>query len=106
MLVFDDCILLPMADNFIGKGGYAEVYKGSLPDGRIVAVKRLNRSKTEEQRVGDFLTEMGIIVHINHLNAARLIGFGVEGGLHIILQFSPHGSLASILHGMTTSPRN
>jgi len=86
-------------DNFIGKGGYAEVYKGSLPDGRIVAVKRLNRSKTEEQRVGDFLTEMGIIVHINHPNAARLIGFGVEGGLHIILQFSPHGSLASILHG-------
>jgi len=86
-------------DNFIGKGGYAEVYKGSLPDGRIVAVKRLNRSKTEEQRVGDFLTEMGIIVHINHPNAARLIGFGVEGGLHIILQFSPRGSLASMLHG-------
>eukprot|EP01018_Ginkgo_biloba_P014180 Gb_39546 [translate_table: standard] len=87
------------SDNLIGKGGYAEVYKGSLPDGQIVAIKRLNRGKTEEQRVRDFLTELGIIVHINHPNAARLIGFGVEGGLHIILQFSPHGSLASMLHG-------
>lgn len=86
-------------DNIIGKGGYAEVYKGCLSDGQIVAVKRLNRGNTEEQKVGDFLSELGIIVHINHPNAACLIGFGVEGGLHIVLKFSPHGSLASMLHG-------
>ncbi|RZC55622.1 hypothetical protein C5167_014470 [Papaver somniferum] len=90
-------------ENLLGKGGHAEVYKGCLPDGTLVAVKRLMKKekegKEEEVRTGDFLTELGIIAHVNHPNAARLIGFGVEGGLHLVLQYSPHGSLTSLLHG-------
>eukprot|EP00262_Sarcandra_glabra_P001271 TRINITY_DN11305_c0_g3_i1.p1 TRINITY_DN11305_c0_g3~~TRINITY_DN11305_c0_g3_i1.p1 ORF type:complete len:497 (-),score=70.90 TRINITY_DN11305_c0_g3_i1:273-1763(-) len=86
------------SENMIGKGGYAEVYKGCLPDGQLVAIKRLTRG-TYEERIGDFLSELGIIVHINHRNAAKLIGFGVEGGNHLVLQLSHHGSLASMLHG-------
>ncbi|KAF3781769.1 Receptor-like cytosolic serine/threonine-protein kinase [Nymphaea thermarum] len=87
------------AERLIGKGGHAVVYRGHLPDGELVAIKKLTKGKTEEDRIGDFLSELGIIAHINHPNAARLIGFGVEGGLHLVLQFSPHGSLASVLHG-------
>lgn len=37
-----------------------------------------------------FLSELGIIAHINHPNAAKLHGFGVDGGLHLVLEFSPH----------------
>jgi hypothetical protein len=48
------------------------IYKGSLHDGQIIAVKRLNKSKTKEQKVGNFLTEMVIIVCINHMNVAWL----------------------------------
>lgn len=88
------------SDNFIGSGGYAEVYKGSLANGELLAVKRLTRGRqTEEQRANDFLTELGIIVHVHHPNTVRLIGFGVEGGLHLVFEFFPHGSLASLLHG-------
>ena len=83
----------------IGKGGHAEVYKGCLPDGQVVAVKRLTKKQTEDERIGDFLSELGIIAHVNHPNAAQLLGFSVEGGLHLVLQYSPHGSLASVLHG-------
>ncbi|KAF8018519.1 hypothetical protein BT93_H3411 [Corymbia citriodora subsp. variegata] len=91
-------------ENLIGKGGHAEVYKGRLPDGQLVAVKRLiKKDKEEETRTADFLSELGIIAHIDHPNAARLIGYGVDGGLHLVLQFSPHGSLASVLHGSTES---
>lgn len=92
-------------DNFspeklIGKGGHAEVYKGCLSDGQVVAVKRITKKdKKDEDRVGDFLSELGIIAHINHPNAAKLIGFSVDGGFHLVLQFSSHGSLASLLHG-------
>ncbi|RDY13041.1 Receptor-like cytosolic serine/threonine-protein kinase RBK1, partial [Mucuna pruriens] len=90
-------------ENMIGKGGHAEVYKGSLPDGQVVAVKRLMRNEKEpEDRAGpagDFLSELGIIAHINHPNATRLIGFGIDRGLYFVLQMAPHGSLASLLFG-------
>ncbi|MBA0641118.1 hypothetical protein Goklo_025706, partial [Gossypium klotzschianum] len=86
-------------DNFSrGEGGYAEVYKGRLKDGKFVAIKRLTRGSPEEMTV-DFLSELGIIVHVDHPNIAQLIGYGVDGGMHLVLQLSPHGSLASLLYG-------
>ncbi|KAF8012223.1 hypothetical protein BT93_I0376 [Corymbia citriodora subsp. variegata] len=89
-------------ENLIGKGGHAEVYRGRLPDGQMVAVKRLGKKEKEEvDRIGDFLSELGIVAHIDHPNTARLLGFGIEGGLYFVLRFSPNGSLASLLHGST-----
>ncbi|CAH2043329.1 unnamed protein product [Thlaspi arvense] len=87
-------------ENMIGKGGHAEVYKGVLPDGETVAIKKLTRhAKEEEERVSDFLSELGIIAHVNHPNAARLRGFSSDRGLHFVLEYSPHGSLSSLLFG-------
>lgn len=90
------CLLA--AENLIGKGGYAEVYKGCLPDGQLVAIKQMNKGTTEEQTTG-FLSEIGIIAHVNHRNTAKLIGFGVEGGTYLVLELSPLGSLGSLLRG-------
>ncbi|CAA2993694.1 receptor-like cytosolic serine threonine- kinase RBK1 [Olea europaea subsp. europaea] len=91
-------------DKLLGKGGHAEVYKGCLSDGQIVAVKKITKKKkNDEDRVGDFLSELGIIAHIDHPNAARLIGFSADNDLHLVLQFSPHGSLATVLHGSEVS---
>ena len=82
----------------IGKGGYAEVYKGCLGNGQLVAIKKLTRRKPEDN-TADFLSEIGIMAHVNHPNTARLIGYGVEGGMHLVLELLPHGSLASMLYG-------
>ncbi|EPS57687.1 hypothetical protein M569_17130, partial [Genlisea aurea] len=84
-------------DNLIGKGGHAQVYRGRLPDGQLVAVKKI--VKKGEDRIGDFLSELGIIAHVDHPNAGKLIGFSTDSGLFLVLQFSPHGSLADALHG-------
>lgn len=51
-----------------------------------------------EERIADFLTELGIMAHVNHPNTAKMIGYGVEGGMYLVLELSPLGSLASMLH--------
>nr|GLL43756.1 receptor-like cytosolic serine/threonine-protein kinase RBK2 isoform X1 [Ipomoea trifida]GMD76662.1 receptor-like cytosolic serine/threonine-protein kinase RBK2 [Ipomoea batatas] len=90
-------------DNFnseyiIGKGGYSEVYKGNLDDGGLVAIKKLTRGSPEEM-TADYLSELGILVHVSHPNIASVIGYGVEGGMFLVLPLSPHGSLATLLNG-------
>ncbi|KAK4357324.1 hypothetical protein RND71_022934 [Anisodus tanguticus] len=84
-------------ENLIGKGGYAEVHKGRLRNGQFIAVKRLMRGPQDE-RIGDFLSELGIMAHINHPNTAKLIGYAVDGGLFLVLELSPYGSLTNMLH--------
>ncbi|KAL0672723.1 hypothetical protein Bca4012_000703 [Brassica carinata] len=73
-------------ENLIGEGGYAEVYKGQMADGQIVAIKKLTRGSAEEMTM-DYLSELGIIVHVDHPNIAKLIGYCVEGGMHLISDF-------------------
>ncbi|XP_052207964.1 receptor-like cytosolic serine/threonine-protein kinase RBK2 isoform X2 [Diospyros lotus] len=83
-------------ENLIGEGGYSQVYKGHLEDGQLVAIKRLTTG-TPEEMTADFLSELGILVHVNHPNISNVIGYGVEGGMHLVLPLSPHGSLASLI---------
>ncbi|KAE8736008.1 hypothetical protein F3Y22_tig00000218pilonHSYRG00155 [Hibiscus syriacus] len=71
-------------DNF-RKGGYAEVYEGQLKTGIYVAVKRLMNGPPDKMTI-DFLFELGIIVHVDHPNIAKMIGNGVVGGMHLVLQ--------------------
>jgi serine/threonine protein kinase len=87
-----------LVENLIGRGGFAEVYKGCLQDGQLIAVKRLNKG-TSDERTSNFLSELGIIAHLNHPNTAKLIGCGVEGEMHLVFQLSPLGSLDTLLHG-------
>ncbi|MCD7463209.1 putative ribokinase [Datura stramonium] len=69
---------LPATDNF-SPGGHAEVYKGCLSDGQVIAVKKITKQeKNDEDKVDEFLSELGIIAHINHPNAAKLIGYSAD----------------------------
>lgn len=83
----------------MGKGGYAEVFRGQLYNGHSVAVKRLATGNKDENKEREFLTELGIVGHVCHPNTAFLIGCCIENGLHLIFDFSPNGTLASALHG-------
>ncbi|CAD5193152.1 unnamed protein product [Musa acuminata subsp. malaccensis] len=86
------------ADNLVGRGGFAEVFRGSLYNGRSVAVKRLAKGNGDRQKEKEFLIELGILGHVCHPNTANLIGCCIENGLHLVFDLSCNGSLASALH--------
>ncbi|CAD6265750.1 unnamed protein product [Miscanthus lutarioriparius] len=86
-------------DNMAGRGGYAEVYKGTLSDGQHIAVKRLAKGTPSEQKEKEFLAELGIQGHVCHPNTSYLLGCCVENGLYLIFEFCANGTLASALHG-------
>ncbi|KAF8392887.1 hypothetical protein HHK36_021127 [Tetracentron sinense] len=85
-------------DNLVGKGGYAEVYRGILKNGQSIAVKQLTKASADERKEKEFLTEIGTIGHVCHPNVSSLLGCCIDNGLHLILEFSSHGSVASHLH--------
>lgn len=86
------------SDNLVGKGGYAEVYRGILGNGETIAIKRLTKVSTDERKEMEFLTEIGTMGHVCHPNVSSLLGCCIDNGLYLVFQFSSKGSVASLLH--------
>ncbi|RZC79652.1 hypothetical protein C5167_042225 [Papaver somniferum] len=61
----------------LGQGGAGSVFRGTLPDGRIVAVKRLFFNT--RQWVDEFFNEVNLISGIRHKNLVQLLGCSIEG---------------------------
>ncbi|XP_020586544.1 cysteine-rich receptor-like protein kinase 2 [Phalaenopsis equestris] len=77
---YDD--LMKATDNFsqhnkLGQGGFGAVYKGILPNGKEIAVKRLffNTRNWADQ----FFNEVSLINQVQHKNLVKLLGCSVEG---------------------------
>ncbi|XP_022720578.1 cysteine-rich receptor-like protein kinase 10 isoform X2 [Durio zibethinus] len=78
--------------NKLGQGGFGEVYKGTLPNGQEIAVKRLSRSSG--QGAEEFTNEAILVAKLQHRNLVRLLGFCLEGEEKILLyEFVPNKSL-------------
>ncbi|KAF3565185.1 hypothetical protein DY000_02015329 [Brassica cretica] len=78
--------------NKVGQGGFGEVYKGKLPNGAEVAVKRLSRNSG--QGTQEFRNEVVLLAKLQHRNLVRLLGFCVEGDEQILVyEFVPNKSL-------------
>lgn len=75
----------------IGSGGSGSVYKGTLTDDRVVAVKRLGDVYHGEEV---FWAEVSVIGRINHINVSRMWGFCCEGRNRLLVyEFMEHRSL-------------
>ncbi|KAG2240443.1 hypothetical protein Bca52824_090761 [Brassica carinata] len=84
--------------NKLGEGGFGEVYKGTLPNGTVVAVKRL--SKKSGQGIREFKNEAVLVSKLQHRNLVRLLGFCLEGEEKILIyEFVPNKSLNYFLFG-------
>ncbi|CAG7881671.1 unnamed protein product [Brassica rapa] len=96
MLRFNlDMILLATADfspeNKLGQGGFGTVYKGTLLNGKEIAVKRLARGS--EGGI-EFRNEVLLLTRLQHNNLVKLLGFCNEGDEEILVyEFVSHSSL-------------
>ncbi|KAK1584102.1 hypothetical protein Q3G72_029811 [Acer saccharum] len=79
----------------IGRGAGGIVYKGTLADGRVAAIKRLNEANQGE---AEFLAEISSIGKLNHMNLIKMWGYCVEGKHRLLVyEHIKHGSLAENL---------
>lgn len=84
--------------NEIGFGGYGKVYKGILPDGKIVAIKRAQQGSMQGGL--EFKTEIELLSRVHHKNLVGLVGFCFEQGEQMLVyEFMPNGTLRESLTG-------
>lgn len=84
--------------NEIGFGGYGKVYKGILPDGKIIAIKRAQQGSMQGGL--EFKTEIELLSRVHHKNLVGLVGFCFEQGEQMLVyEFMPNGTLRESLSG-------
>ncbi|KAM3385060.1 hypothetical protein ACQJBY_009172 [Aegilops geniculata] len=82
--------------NKLGEGGFGLVYKGSLPGGEEVAVKRLSRSSG--QGCQEFKNEVTLISELQHRNLVKILGCCIHGHEKMLVyEYMPNKSLDAFL---------
>jgi serine/threonine protein kinase len=87
-------------DNIIGKGGSGVVYKGLMPKGEEVAVKRLPAIGKGSSYDHGFSAEIQTLGKIRHRHIVKLLGFCSNQETNLLVyEYMHNGSLGELLHG-------
>jgi hypothetical protein len=68
--------------NEIGAGGFGKVFRGTLDDGKVVAIKRA--SEQSLQGTVEFRNEVLLLSRLHHRHLVRLEGFCDDKGLQVL----------------------
>ncbi|RCV42451.1 hypothetical protein SETIT_9G217400v2 [Setaria italica] len=83
----------------LGEGGFGDVYKGLLKNGKTVAVKKLIVMETSRAKA-DFESEVKLISNVHHRNLVRLLGCSRKGSEFLLVyEYMANGSLDKFLYG-------
>ncbi|XP_058004918.1 proline-rich receptor-like protein kinase PERK2 isoform X6 [Hevea brasiliensis] len=90
-------------NNRVGMGSSGEIYKGTLPNGKVVAIKKLRRHfdmDREEIAQLQFENEVKSFSRIRHRNIVKLVGYcGDKADRLLVYEFVSNNSLEVNLHG-------
>ncbi|KAL3692753.1 hypothetical protein R1sor_006404 [Riccia sorocarpa] len=85
--------------HLLGKGSHSSVYKGTLADGRVVAVKRPTAGRRGMQDTSSFDNELEIMSKLKHRHLVSLIGYSSETREKLlVMEYMANGSLYELLH--------
>ncbi|XP_028800635.1 cysteine-rich receptor-like protein kinase 2 [Neltuma alba] len=86
-------------ENKLGEGGFGAVYKGTLKNGKVVAVKKLTVRKSNRMEE-EFESEVKLISNVHHRNLTRLLGCCSKGDERILVyEYMKNTSLDRFLFG-------
>ncbi|KAK7305615.1 hypothetical protein VNO77_43521 [Canavalia gladiata] len=86
-------------ENKLGEGGFGTVYKGTLKNGKAVAIKKLVLGKSSKME-DDFEGEVKLISNVHHRNLVRLLGCCSKGQERILVyEYMANSSLDKFLFG-------
>ncbi|KAL8554992.1 hypothetical protein ACS0TY_002976 [Phlomoides rotata] len=84
--------------NGVGSGGYGKVYRGTLPDGQVVAIKRAQLGSMQGRL--EFKTEIELLSRVHHKNVVSLVGFCFDKGEQMLVyEYIINGTLTDSLTG-------
>ncbi|CAH1429827.1 unnamed protein product [Lactuca virosa] len=84
--------------NNIGTGGYGMVYRGSLPNGQLIAIKRAKQGSTQGGL--EFKTEIELLSRVHHKNLVSLVGFCFDQGEQMLVyEYIVNGTVKDSLSG-------
>ncbi|KAL9263445.1 STRUBBELIG-RECEPTOR FAMILY 8-like protein [Drosera capensis] len=86
-------------ENLIGEGSLGRVYKAEFPNGKILAVKKIDNSVLSLPEEEDFLEAVANMSRLRHPNIVSLVGYCAEHGQRLLVhEHVGNGSLYDILH--------
>ncbi|KAK6932452.1 Serine-threonine/tyrosine-protein kinase, catalytic domain [Dillenia turbinata] len=98
---YDFTTIIAATNNFdstnkLGRGGFGSVYKGRLPNGVEIAVKRLSNDSGQGSQ--EFKNEVMLMAQLQHENLVKLLGYCIEKDENILVyEYLPNKSLDNFI---------
>ncbi|XAR66417.1 Non-specific serine/threonine protein kinase [Bertholletia excelsa] len=86
-------------ENLVGGGRLGSVYRAKLPNGKLLAVKKLDMAACSRQNNEEFLKFVHSISKLQHPNIVEFVGYCAEHGQKLLVyEYISNGTLHGALH--------